>query len=219
MNGTPQKTIRPAMGRGMHPHAMLESVIRHARIIVHLKLVLVVIAVLLLVALIIVAANNSGDNRFRLIFSSLESGEAGMPMMTNPRFHGIDADNNPYDVSAESATQKDEDTVILKTINASLSMKDKSWLTVISEGGVMSISKKSVHLTGATQIFHDSGYEFNTTDVTVDMGKSMAYGNSPVRMQGAIGTLRANSFTIESGGKKIILKNAVKVTLYPKRRG
>lgn len=197
---------------------LFENITRRAKLVSMVKLALLFVALLLLVAVLYISFRQSSDNRFNLVFSSIESGDDSLPTMINPRFHGMDKDNNPYNVTATKAVQQDDETVLMDEVAADLTLKDKSWLSVLSPHGILKLEEKNLYFYGGVELFHDQGYDMQTESVVVDMVKSVAAGDKAVTMKGPLGTLEAQRFSLDNKGRYMRFDGNVRMVLFPRKR-
>ena len=106
----------------------------------------------------------SEDLRFRLSFAALTADQDEEPSMINPRFLGIDKENLTYSITADLARNLTLGTpsVELEMPKADIALSDGSWLVLTAKNGVFQEAKNTLDLIGSVNLFHDSGYEFQT---------------------------------------------------------
>jgi len=139
------------------------------------------------------------------------------PSIVNPRYIGIDKNNQSYSITADLARRlaKGSMSVELEMPKADITLEDGSWLVVTAKNGVFKRTKKTLNLIGAVNLYHDSGYEFRTTKVRIDLEKGNADGDTPIRGQGQFGDMQAEGFRLIDKGKTIIFTGKSKLVLYP----
>ncbi len=201
------------------PLHMVERIGRYTRFVSWAK-VLLFVAVVGLIALVcgILLFNKHGD-RMRIVFSSIAQSAAELPIMLHPRFEGVDANDQPYRVTADEATQTSEngqDVVHMKQLNADLSTKNGGWMNLTAARGRLIMAKKELILEGDVSLYQDTGYELHTPRTLVDLGTLRAYGQDGVEGQGTTGTIRAQRFVFDQKKAAARFDGAVQVTLYPK---
>ena len=125
----------------------------------------------------------------------------------------------PFNLSADTAQQKDAQTVILHNLTADMTLKDEAWLSILAHEGELDLEEKTMILTGTVQLFHDEGYEFRTETGILEVKTGVAWGDDPVEAQGSMGHLKARGFRIEERGKRIHFKGPVAMTIYPGKAG
>ena len=137
----------------------------------------------------------------------------------NPRYVGTDDDNQPYAVTADIAKKLDGEgmdvRIGLELPKADITLKDGTWLVLTAENGIYARRNKTLDLSGAVNLFHDSGYEFRTDKAQVDLARGIAEGDRPVRGQGPFGTLNAEGFRLLNKGRTIVFTGKSKMILKP----
>jgi len=195
---------------------LLEPVIGYTRIVFATKYFLSTIAAILILVLILFPAFNSVHDNFRITFSNLEGIiSSDHPKMMNPRFQGVDDENQTYDITADYAEKQDGESLSLKNINANINMKNNSWISLIANKGIFDHTNRSVSFNDAVNIFTSSGYEFYTKEVEADLKERAASGQSKIHGHGPIGSITADRFKITDGGDSIIFKGNVKLIIHP----
>ena len=102
---------------------------------------------------------------------------------------------------------------------ADLAMKNGTWIALTANSGVYNQREKLLYLEGAVNLFHDSGYEFKTEKLRVDLDAGRAVSNQRVDGQGPFGQLQAEGFYFESGGKSIFFTGKSKLIIRPSPAG
>lgn len=193
----------------------MASVTRYTRFVALSKHFLWVVAAAVIALLVWVASDNSGENGTRIIFSNAQKTEKPpQNVMNHPHYQGVDAQNRPYTVIADTATQVDASHVALVAIRADMTMTTGAWLALNAGSGMLNLTAKQLELKDAVDMFYDGGYEFRTDHAHVDIQKGSAYGDAPVEGQGPLGTLKADSFSVENRGQVIRFNGSVRMTLY-----
>lgn len=197
---------------------LVEPVIGYTRIVFATKYILSTIAVILMLALIFLPVLNPVHDNFRITFSKIENGEElSAPKMINPRFQGVDKDNQTYNIEAKSATKIENEMLILDTIDAYVELKNGTLVTLNSKKGVLKHKEQFLELSDSVYISANNGYEFYSDSIFVDMQKNIVYSNSKIRGLGTMGTIQADSFTSQDKGTLTVFKGNVKLVLYPDR--
>jgi lipopolysaccharide export system protein LptC len=173
---------------------------------------LVIMVLVFMVAIPLIAKQKTG---VRVAFGAIEEKEELPPIMMNPRFQGVDNNNQAYLVTASTALQTDNTTVTLEEVTADLTTNDNAWLALIAKQGILDLDAQSLLLQGDVQFYHDSGSEMRTEQVRLDFSNMVAVGDSPVQMQGDFGHIQANRFTILDRGDRMIFTDHVYVLLSP----
>lgn len=200
----------------------LQAVNRHhastySRFVNWMKLFLPFLAVLIIIMVAIWPHLKVKNNRFQIEFSSLKMGASEDPSMVNPRYIGTDNNSQTYSVTADLAKnllQRDS-AVILEMPKADITLEDGSWVVLTAETGTYDRGAETLGLAGAVNMFHDSGYEFQTTKAYFDLAKGIASGAEPVKGQGPFGILKAEGFRLVQSDRTIHFTGKSKLILYP----
>ncbi|MDB2414708.1 LPS export ABC transporter periplasmic protein LptC [Rickettsiales bacterium] len=197
---------------------MQEPISGHSRVVVVIKAVLLFGAIVLLLVLSIFPMVNSVHDQYRLTFSHVEQVEKNgekQTQMLNPRFQGIDEDGQPYNVTADIAIRDKNDKLYLHNINADMTLKDGTWLSLLSSQAKFSPEEKVLDVSGAVSLFTARGYELATESVHIDLKNQKVIGNEMVQCQGPVGTIKADRFSVLGNGDVINFSGNVKIKLYP----
>ena len=185
---------------------------------VHMMKYLLPAAAMVLVALVAVWPHlKTKDNGFRIGFSALKARETGDPSMINARYVGSDKNDQLFSITADLVrnAMKDAATVELVMPKADITLEDGTWLVLTAETGVFRRAAKTLELAGAVNLFHDSGYEFRTERIAIDLDIGSAVGTEPVEGQGPFGDLSGEGFILREKGKTIIFTGKARLLIYP----
>jgi lipopolysaccharide export system protein LptC len=187
--------------------------------------VLLPIGAAILVALVIAWPYlQTTDGRFRIGFSTLVATQAERPNIVNPRLVGTDEKDQPFSITADLAKDfylrqdfwgNESTPVELEMPKADIMLKDGSWLVLTANAGLLTPKTKMLELSGAVNLFHDSGYELRTTHAMIDLEKGAAVSDKPVDGQGPFGNIVAEGLRLTDKGKDIVFTGKAKLVLYP----
>ena len=183
-----------------------------------LKVTLPLIALVLLGLVLAWPRLNPDPREFRLGAGDITATvDADSSRMIKPRYVGLDENNQPYAVVAETATQAagSSDRVLLARPKADVTLKDGSWVAVDAREGLYDRVRQTLGLRGQVHVFHDAGYEFMTESADLDMQAGTASGDAPVEGQGPFGHLRAEGFRILDKGGRILFTGKARLELRP----
>ncbi len=189
----------------------------YSRFVQMMKVLLPVVAAFLIVLILVWPYLRSEDLRFRLSFAALTASQNEDPSIVNPRFLGIDKENQAYSITADLARNLTAGTpsVELEMPKADITLEDGTWLVLTAKNGIFRQAKKTLDLTGAVNLFHDSGYEFQTSKAEFDFKKGSARGSAAVRGQGPFGEMQGEGFRLLDKGKTIVFTGKSKLVIYP----
>ena len=159
--------------------------------------------------------------KFSLSVSNVTTTETGAQQIINARFTGTDAENRPYSVTADTASQVKNapDMVDLAFPKADITMQNGAWLALSAETGTFNRKMQVLNLQGAVNLFHDMGYELRTSAADIFMKQGTASGSKPVTGQGPVGTVYSSGFRILDGGKRVLFTGKSRLVLYPAAKG
>jgi lipopolysaccharide export system protein LptC len=189
-------------------------VMRYTRLVRLGKNLLWLIIASMIAVVVWIASDNTGEGGARIVFSNIEQSEALQNVMLKPNYQGLDKHNKPYTVTAEKATQKDTETVVLNTLRADMTGDDGKWLALNAGSGELNTTKKLLALGDGIEVFYDGGYTFRTLSANININEGSAKGEHQVEGQGPAASLQADNFTILERGNIIRFNGSVKVTLY-----
>lgn len=198
-------------------------ILKRRRTIALLRIVLP-LAALLLIAAVVVWPKFQGQDRagFKLNLADVSPTEVEQLTMVKPRFVGRDSKQQPYTITALSATQDHPgaDLVHLDHPQADITLESSAWASVTAIRGTYAQKDQILDLDGDINVFHDSGYEFHTEKAEVDLAHDTIDGTVPVRGQGPGGTLEAQGgFTILDHGQTVLFHGPAKMTINPSVKG
>src|SRR5262249_17499807 len=157
------------------------------RFVASAKLLLGTLVIVLTCAILFypILKKNSG---LQLKLTAISKADKPPPtQMVNANFHGFDDNNQPYNVTARTALQTDEDNVVLDKVNGDIALNSGTWLTVSANKGNLKIQERLLDLQGSVEMFNDEGYELRTDVINIDIGRKIAVTNHPVNGQGPLG--------------------------------
>jgi lipopolysaccharide export system protein LptC len=161
------------------------------------------------------------DTRFSIGFARLKATESEDPSMVNARYVGTDKNNQPFSITADLAKDllRGSSSIELEMPKADLALKNGTWIALTANSGVYDQRKKLLDLEGAVNLFHDSGYEFKTDKLRIDLEAGRAVSKRKVHGQGPFGHLQAEGLHLRNGGKSIFFTGKAKLVIRPKAAG
>lgn len=187
----------------------------YGRIVQFLKVVLPTAAILLIGLLL--AWPQISEHAADLIPSILDSQAIDSMQVANARYQGVDDQNQPYIVTADTVRQTSVDSpeFLLDGPKADIALKDESWAALTALEGIFDRERQILILEGDVSLFHDLGYEFKTDNAIVDIAAGEASGDSPVQGQGPFGEVDAEGFRIFEKGARVMLTGKTKLVINP----
>lgn len=127
--------------------------------------------------------------------------EAESGVLTDPAYHGVDAQGRPFTLTADTAHQVSNDRVNLVSPKGDSTLPSGSWLMVQSRQGVYTQRPTStLDLSDQVQLYRDDGTTMRTESATVDLKAGAANGAEQVHAEGPFGTLDAQGFSMTDRG-------------------
>ena len=192
-----------------------KHIARHAAFVKISQYAMIGLSIILVLLVFFIPALHDDTTAARIVFTSVQTGEATAPNMKNPQFHGMDARNQPYMVTADSAEQQDDGTVLLKVLQADITLSNDRWVAFMAPDGRFDPEKNTLHLPYKVEVFQDDGYELAGDNVLMKLDESTAYSDKPVRGHGPLGKLNADGFYVHADEERIVFGPNVFMVLYP----
>ena len=163
-------------------------------------------------------AQDQGSS-FRVSLAALPEGDAGDAGMTSARFVGTDSRDQPFVITAERAVPNaiNPDRIALDTLQADLTLSSGAWVSMMSTNGLYDRTQQSLALKDGVDLFADNGFALHTSSVRIDLADGTAHGTEPVRAQGPLGELAADSFRMEREGQRLFFEGNVRMILQPSK--
>ncbi|MFH1158428.1 MAG: LPS export ABC transporter periplasmic protein LptC [Pseudomonadota bacterium] len=153
------------------------------------------------------------------ILASLPKEEKTTPgqiELVQARYEGVDDRNRPYTVTADKAVRDmgSPDAVLFENLLADITLQDKTWVAVRAGSGSLDRKTELLSLKDDVTAFHDSGYEMRLQDLRIDLKRKAAVTTLPVRAQGPMGTVAAQSLSVEEQGDLIVFGGPATLTIF-----
>lgn len=193
----------------------------YSRFVGFLKLFLPMVATALMLIVMIWPQLTSKDEGFRIAVADISVEDARNLRMINPRYMGVDDDNQPYALTADDARQAsgDDQMVRLTEPKADVTLHDGTWIALTAEFGSYYRDIRLLDLFGSVNLYHDQGFEFHTASAQFDLANGGASGQEPVQGQGPFGTVQSQGFRITDDGKSIIFTGKSHMVIVPDAKG
>jgi lipopolysaccharide export system protein LptC len=181
-----------------------------------IKVSLTVLAAALIALLVLWPQLPTGTDRLRIAFAELDVTGDDLSMI-NARYVGTDRNSRPFSITADAARHPvtGNGLVKLESPQADLHLQDGSWVMVIADEGEYNIDDRVLDVTGAVRLFHDSGYEFLSSKVKIDLEQNIVSGSSGITGHGPFGDLEGEGFRFSKDGKTLELIGRSRLKIYP----
>ncbi len=186
------------------------------RAIRFLKIALTVLAAALIALLVLWPQLPTSPDRLRIAFADLDVTGDDLSMI-NARYVGTDRNNRPFTITADAARHpvSGEGILELESPQADIYLQDGSWVMVTADKGDYRVAERLLHVAGAVRLFHDSGYEFASSEANVDLEENIVSGTNPVVGRGPFGELEGEGFRFSKDGKTMMLTGHSRLKIYP----
>lgn len=201
------------------PSQRFSSLTRRKRNISFIKHLIIGVILLLTIALIAWPQLNPVEKHLKLSFTKITEGESGKPHMLHPKFQGVDEHGQSYTIYADSATQEEDDKVIVKEIHGDITLKDNGWVRFSADGGIVKVKQGWASLSGNVNAISDEHYILHTENIEVQLKAGVASGQVPLIIEGPIGILEATGFVLDNNAGTIIFSGPVKMVVHPDKGG
>ncbi len=181
-----------------------------------IKVSLTLLAVALIALLVLWPQLPIGTDRLRIGFADLEVTGDDLSMI-NARYVGTDQNNRPFSITAEAARHPmpGHGVLNLESPQADIALQDGSWIIVTADEGVYDVDERFLDVSGSVRLFHDSGYEFLSTKVNIDLERNVVSSREPITGQGPFGELEGEGFQFSKDGKTLVLTGRSRLKIYP----
>ena len=189
----------------------------YSRYVTFMKFLLPAAALALAATLMIWPQVQVMDKHTSIGLSAAKLSDQKSVSMVNARFVGTNLKRQPFSITADIAKNLllGDTQIELDMPKADITVGDGGWLVLTAKTGIYDQKGKTLSLQGAVNLFHDSGYEFKTKTVGIDLNKGIARSKVKVEGQGPFGHLQAEGFRIEGKGDRIYFVGKSKLTLFP----
>jgi lipopolysaccharide export system protein LptC len=146
-----------------------------------------------------------------------EGDEPDRLRMDSPRYVGKTSRNQPYEVTAQSASL---DPLVASIVHldrpaADIALGEDGDVRVMALSGTYDRDTEKLVLDGGIEVVTSSGYRFVTQSARVSLAQGRVQGWEPIEGAGPIGRLWADRFEITDAGDVLRFNGRVKVTMLP----
>ncbi len=151
-----------------------------------------------------------------LITSNIEKNE-----LIKPRFESRDDKNQPFTITADTATQnvRNPDVVELSRPMADMHLNNGASIAIEADNGTYAQKAEKLVLEGKVRLSHDGGYEMVSDKLMINIEKQQAITDQNVSGHGPEGTIEATGMQADGQNKKLVFTGPAKLTLYQKVKG
>ena len=175
---------------------------------------LIFIGVFLMI-LLIFAISEPKDNKNSLekefFFGNYEKSK-NILKIENATFFGKDKNKRPYTITAKLAIKESskKNTLILESLKADISLKEKNWLIMETEIAFFDINLKVLSSNQKVEAFYDDGTSFISPSLSYNLNNGIVYGQEGIEMSGKWGNIKSGYFSYSTNDEVLVFdKNPV----------
>jgi lipopolysaccharide export system protein LptC len=194
-----------------------EAARSYSRFVVGMKLLLPSLAAVLLGVVLAWPRLTERAESLSVEFTTLDRGQADLGSVINPRYVGVDDQNQPYTVTADMATEMGDGTDRMKLTNpkGDIVQNTGRWMSVTSDIGYITNRNQRVELEHDVMLYRDDGFQFETARAFIRMDEDHAYGEEPVKGQGdGMEITSSSGFDVMDGGGVIVFRGKSHLILH-----
>lgn len=198
----PRRLLQPSRARWI-PSA--GQIARHRLVVRLAKWLLPLAGIGLLVGIAVWPELDRMEDRARVSFRRVIQTAPDAVRVVDPRYQGLDEQNRPFTVTANTATQtEDPDIVDLDRPRADILLTDGSWILLESDAGRFDKGRHLLDLSGNVTLWQDGGNLLVTAEAQIQLQEGSASGDKPVAAQGPFGTLTSEGFRLTERGQVVV---------------
>jgi lipopolysaccharide export system protein LptC len=189
----------------------------YTRFVTVLKFLLPAVAITLVALVVLWSHLWPSVDRLRVGSAMLRDFGDDEHAMIHARYVGMDRKGQPFSITAKTVSYVNPEgtTMQLEAPKADITLAGGAWVAVTADSGLYDRDAGNLKLTGAVDLFHDAGYQFRTTEATIDLNTGDAEGAKPVQAQGPFGELSAEGFKMIDEGRTVFFEGHAKMRVYP----
>lgn len=183
----------------------------------NLKKMVPILTVFALISLILYPILASRENSFTLAIDRLEQRDEKAKLI-KPSYVDVDSNNNPVNISAQSAyREENEDTDYFFTnLLAQMSLPSGEAIEIEAMRGALNTGTQIMDLGGEITILSETGFLLTSTEATFFIADKIATGKNGVKGIAPFGRFSANTFNANVEDEIITLDGNVRINFDPK---
>lgn len=188
-----------------------------------MKFILPISAGAILLALMFFAQNEDKSAKItveNLAKNKLAHNEiTSVGIMENPRFQGVDAENQPYSLMAKQAWQENKNEIQMRDITADITTADGNWISALAGECLYFMTESIANLQGGVEVFitgkDSSIVQIQTDNAKLDIKNSVISGDGAVNVKSDFADFSAKGFIAERTKQKITFTGPIKLVIVP----
>ncbi|MDG1020408.1 MAG: LPS export ABC transporter periplasmic protein LptC [Emcibacteraceae bacterium] len=184
----------------------------------NLKKMVPVLTVIALISLIIYPILASRENSFTLAIDRLPERDEKAKLI-KPSYVDIDRNNNPVNISAQSAYREENEHTdyFFTNLLAQMSLPSGEAIEIEAMRGALNTGTQIMDLGGEITILSETGFLLTSTEATFFIADKIAAGKNGVKGIAPFGRFSANTFNANVEEEIITLEGNVTINFDPKK--
>lgn len=184
----------------------------------NLKKMVPVLTVIALVSLILYPILASRENSFTLAIDRLPERDEKAKLI-KPSYVDIDRNNNPVNISAQSAYREENEHTdyFFTNLLAQMSLPSGEAIEIEAMRGALNTGTQIMDLGGEITILSETGFLLTSTEATFFIADKIATGKNGVKGIAPFGRFSANTFNANVEEEIITLEGNVTINFDPKK--
>lgn len=184
----------------------------------NLKKAIPILTLIALVSLILYPILASRENSFTLAIDRLEQRDEKAKLI-KPSYVDVDKNNNPVNISAESAYREENENTdyFFTNLLAQMSLPSGEGIEINAIRGALNTGTQIMDLGGEITILSETGLLLRSTEATFLISDKIATGRNGVTGIAPFGRFSANNFEAKVAEEIITLDGNVKINFDPNK--
>ena len=184
----------------------------------NLKKMFPVLTVIALISLILYPILASRENSFTLAIDRLDQRDEKAKLI-KPSYVDVDRNNNPVNISAQSAYREENahTDYFFTNLLAQMSLPSGEGIEIEAIRGALNTGTQIMDLGGEITILSETGFLLNSTEATFFIADKIATGKNGVKGIAPFGRFSANTFNANVEEDIITLDGNVRINFDPKK--
>ncbi len=160
----------------------------------------------------------SRESSFTLAIDRLEQRDEKAKLI-KPSYVDVDQNNNPVNISAESAYREEHETTnyFFTNLVAQMSLPTGDAIEILSKSGSLNTDTQIMELNGEITITSENGFLLKSTEAKFLIGEKIAQGQNGVTGVAPFGRFSAENFNANVEDEVITLDGNVKISFDPNK--
>lgn len=135
--------------------------------------------------------------------------------LIKPKFQSQDSNNQPYTITADKALQNADnmDDILLDKPVADIGLENGNWVALKASHGAYNQKDGELILQGQVEMHHDTGYELETEQMTIDVNMQTIVSDQAVKGHGPAAEIEAQGLEADGKTDNLIFKGPAKLIL------